>query len=233
MERIAYQGTLSGIDTVPDDIKALWVCSHDVSYEWHVKMQAAFQEFTDNAVSKTINFPASASKADIRNSYMSAWELGLKGITVYRDASRRSQVLNISRSDPTRDTPSLDREDESALENFSAQPACQVELSRASCDLAAENGDEKIKKSRSTSAAGTVISPQTDGTSLGILDVYPGNDRNLFAGDITSASSMRSGFHDSLDLEQARKCPECGYGPASLARREACLLCLSCGYTKC
>jgi len=140
MERIAEQGTLSGVEGVPDDIKKLWVCSHDVSYQWHVKMQAAFQEFTDNAVSKTINFPASASKEDIRNSYMSAWELGLKGITVYRDASRRSQVLNISKTDPTRNTSAS-------------------RLPSGSCESESDNGDEKRKSLCSRNLPGLLTVP--------------------------------------------------------------------------
>ena len=100
MARIAHEGSLAHIDGIPDDMKRLWVCSHDISYIWHVRMQVAFQKHTDNAVSKTINFPQEATVEDVHNAYMAAWHQGLKGITVYRDASRSSQVLNIGKSDP-------------------------------------------------------------------------------------------------------------------------------------
>lgn len=100
MARIAHEGTLAHIDEIPEDVKRVWVCSHDIPYIWHVRMQVAFQKHVDNAVSKTINFPREATHDDVHNAYLSAWRQGLKGITVYRDASRSSQVLNIGKTDP-------------------------------------------------------------------------------------------------------------------------------------
>lgn len=100
MKRIAEEGTVQHIEGIPDEIKRLWVCSHDISCDWHVRMQAAFQKHTDCAVSKTINLPETSTAEDVRDAYIKAWQLGLKGITVYRDGSRISQVLNIGRTDP-------------------------------------------------------------------------------------------------------------------------------------
>jgi ribonucleoside-diphosphate reductase alpha chain len=97
MRRIACEGTVSHIKDVPAEIRRLWVCSHDIDYIWHVRMQAAFQKHIDNAVSKTINFPYEATQEQVRDSYMAAWDLNLKGITVYRDRSRSGQVLNIQK----------------------------------------------------------------------------------------------------------------------------------------
>jgi ribonucleoside-diphosphate reductase alpha chain len=93
MKRLAAGEHLSDIKGVPDKIKRLFVTAHEISPEWHVKMQAAFQRSTDNAVSKTINFPTEATHDDIAYAYMLAYEEGLKGITIYRDRSRDTQVL--------------------------------------------------------------------------------------------------------------------------------------------
>jgi ribonucleoside-diphosphate reductase alpha chain len=101
MEKIAEASSLRNIEGVPEDIKRIFVTAHDISPEWHVKMQAAFQKYVHNAVSKTINFPHEATADDVKKSYLLAYELGCKGITVYRDRSREEQVLNVNhKSDP-------------------------------------------------------------------------------------------------------------------------------------
>lgn len=95
MKKIAAQGTLQHIPEIPDDMKRVFVCSHDVSPLYHVKMQAAFQRYTDNAVSKTVNFAHDATQEDVQQVYELAYQLECKGVTIYRDGSRDSQVLNI------------------------------------------------------------------------------------------------------------------------------------------
>ena len=94
MKSLAGGAHLSDMTGIPTDVKKLFVTAHEISPEWHVQMQSVFQKYTDNAVSKTVNFPHEAGKDDVANVYMLAYEKGLKGITIYRDRSREGQPMS-------------------------------------------------------------------------------------------------------------------------------------------
>lgn len=98
LERIAEKNSLKEFDEIPEDVKKIYVTSFDVAPEWHIKMQGVFQKYTDNAVSKTINLPSYAKVEDVDRAYKLAYKLGCKGITIYRDKSRTEQVLSVRKT---------------------------------------------------------------------------------------------------------------------------------------
>ncbi len=95
MQKVIDSGTIQDIRGIPEEIRNVFVVAYDVSPQAHVRMQAAFQRYTDLAVSKTINLPNKATIEDVENAYMLAWELGCKGVTIYREGSRGVGVLSI------------------------------------------------------------------------------------------------------------------------------------------
>ena len=94
MKELARRGSIKDVGDIPERVKKLFVTAHDITPEWHVRMQAAFQKSTNNAVSKTVNFPHDATREDITKVFMLAYKEGLKGITIYRDRSKDRQVLS-------------------------------------------------------------------------------------------------------------------------------------------
>ncbi len=98
MALIAEHGTVRGIEEVPADVQSAFATAHDIAPDWHIRMQASFQKYTDNAVSKTVNFGHEANPDDVRYAYDLAYELGVKGVTIYRDGSKENQVLSTGKT---------------------------------------------------------------------------------------------------------------------------------------
>ncbi|MCI9475194.1 MAG: vitamin B12-dependent ribonucleotide reductase [Emergencia sp.] len=117
LRRIASEGTIAHCEEIPQEVRDVFVCSHDIKPIDHIKMQAAFQRHTDNAVSKTVNFPKEATRNEVREAYLLAYKEGCKGVTIYRDGSREEQVLNIGK---------VNREGALA-QTAAACPTCQEE----------------------------------------------------------------------------------------------------------
>lgn len=116
LRKIAAEGTVAHCEEIPAEVRRVFVCSHDIKPVDHIKMQAAFQRHTDNAVSKTVNFPKEATRNEVRDVYQLAYKEGCKGVTIYRDGSREEQVLNIGK---------VNREGGASAP--AACPACQEE----------------------------------------------------------------------------------------------------------
>ena len=95
MRKVAASGSVQGLKEVPKKWQKVFMTAHDIKPKDHVRIQAAFQNNVDNAVSKTINFPHHATVADVKEAYWLAYKLGCKGITIYRDGSKSMQILNV------------------------------------------------------------------------------------------------------------------------------------------
>lgn len=205
MQTIAQTGTLAGVQGVPDWVRAVFVTAQEIDPEWHIRIQAAFQKYTDNAVSKTINFANSATKEDVAKAYWLAYELGCKGITVYRDGSREEQVLSTG----TKQSPAKSTAIPSSKEDIHFTPEDSI-VPRPRPPVTV-GVTEKIK----IGCGNLYVSVNADNKS--ICEVFTNTGR---AGGCASQSeatarlisiALRSGISIDAIIEQIRgiRCPAC------------------------
>lgn len=126
MRRIAEKGTIKGFAEIPKSIQDIFVTSHDITPEWHVKMQAVFQKYTDNAVSKTVNLKCEATQEDVKDVFWQAYKTFCKGVTIYRDGSRDLQVLNIGKVNGKEEENSEDEESLLPIHNIAPRPRPEI-----------------------------------------------------------------------------------------------------------
>jgi ribonucleoside-diphosphate reductase alpha chain len=177
-EITARAGSVQGVSDIPDNVKKLFVTAHDISPKWHVRIQAAFQKYTDNAVSKTINFPNSAKVSDVEAAYKLAYELGCKGITVYRDGSRKGQVLSIQ-GDGTVVTPPIISNSVSNItsSNFTNQGGNPASKKNIKGDYTPKL---KSKKTRSSTASDKIRPRKRPQATLGVTEKVKTGCGNLY-----------------------------------------------------
>jgi len=137
MEKIGETGNLKDLEEVPSEHSRVFKTAHEVAPKWHVRSQAAFQKFVDNAVSKTVNFSKSATVQDVEEVYMLAYRLGCKGITIFRDGSRDAQVLQVQKKKEEKNTAGKDKK----------VSVKEAEKRAAAKDKIQKNGSEEVMHS--------------------------------------------------------------------------------------
>ncbi|UCH34999.1 MAG: vitamin B12-dependent ribonucleotide reductase [Armatimonadota bacterium] len=270
METISQQKSIGELNDIPEDVRRLFVTAYDVSPEWHVRTQAAFQKHTDNAVSKTVNFRQEATPEDVRSVYMLAYRLGCKGVTVYRDGSRREQVLTTG----AQDAGQVEQQSRAPGQHITPRPRPHVTRgatykTRTGCGnlYVTINEDEHglCEVFTSMGKQGGCMASQAEAVSRlislalrsgvapeSVIDQLKGircpnlswenGGKVLSCADAISKAIERHRIGDAAEDEgQVQKeiadllglcpqCPECG---GTIELSEGCLVCRSCGYSKC
>ncbi|HEY82398.1 MAG TPA: vitamin B12-dependent ribonucleotide reductase [Dehalococcoidia bacterium] len=259
MQKLAEGAHLREIEGIPDEIKRVFVTAHEISPEWHVRMQAAFQKSTDNAVSKTVNFPHEATREDVAKVYMLAYEEGLKGITIYRDRSRESQVLTTGKpekAEGSKLTPrkrakvttgitervttgcgslyvTINSDEQGPFEVFSnlgKAGGCASAQLEATCRL--------ISLALRAGVDAASVVKQLRGIRCPSIAWEEGKSILSCADAIASVLEKHTGGHEGkpkpedygLAKNLAGQCPDCSN---MLVYQEGCFICRVCGYTKC
>jgi len=231
MREIAKVGSIQNFEEIPEGIRNIFVTAQDITPEWHVRMQAAFQKHVDSSVSKTINFPTDAEIKDIEDSYKLAYKLGCKGVTIYRDKSRESQVLNIGKVNKKKEENSVTKNYEPVKPPTQAQPLTQenfeerehvkVETKAQEVTLPLVSDDKNSSQSQTSAEYNSMVEEFT------LPPVQPqGELKSVGATSVITQPKILT-KHEIMDR---KVCPECG---APLQIAEGCMLCLGCGFSAC
>ncbi|OPL15010.1 MAG: hypothetical protein AVO34_00395 [Firmicutes bacterium ML8_F2] len=254
IREIAVSGKIPADASVPEKYKDLFKTAMDIDYSWHVRHQAIFQKYTDNAVSKTINLSKDATVDDVKNAYITAWEAGCKGITIYRDTSRTKQVLNVGDGNPEENLKPIERPKTLSGRTTSIRTALGnlfVTVNTADgkpFELFAQIGKAGSDVIAFTEAIARLISlalrcgvsvdeivTQLEGIG-GARSVGFGPNRIMSVPDAVGQALHKLASAESNNVIQGHSenreiCPECG--TCALVRVEGCLKCEACGYSEC
>ncbi len=259
MNKIAENGGIKEITEIPEDVRKIFVTAHDISPEWHVRMQAAFQKYTDNAVSKTVNLPGDATVEDVKRVYDLAYRLGCKGVTIYRDGSKAGQVLSVlPKQEPEDGFMRAVKQRPVTLEGFTTKIRTGLgqlyinvtEYDGRPFEVFATIGKSGKSTTAKTEAIGRLISlALRSGVEVeDIIEQIKGisGEHTVFQNGITVLSipdaigkileerylkdgKSRKGTNHGNTLK-GNECPECGQ---IIRFEEGCMTCHSCGYTLC
>ncbi|MFC1533643.1 vitamin B12-dependent ribonucleotide reductase [Thermodesulfobacteriota bacterium] len=259
MDRIAKIGSIGSIKEIPEDVREVFVTAHDVTPEWHIRMQAAFQKFTDNAVSKTVNLPGDATVDDVSKAYNLAYELGCKGITIYRDGSKENQVLSFDDNEKRPISSMADvKIRPETLEGFTTKMETGMgnlyvtvtEYDGKPFEIFATIGKSGRSTTAKTEAIGRLVSlALRSGVNVekiiaqlkGIGGEHPVFQKDGLVLSIPDAISrvLENRYMKDKDNKKHHKhensllgetCPECGQ---TISFEEGCITCHFCGFTKC
>ncbi len=251
MEKIAEKGSIKDMEEIPEDIRRVFVTAHDIAPEWHVRMQAAFQKYTDNAVSKTVNLPHDATIEDVKKVFDLAYKLRLKGITVYRDGSKKGQVLTFAKKEQKEGTFIKERPE--TLPGFTTRVrtgygnlyVTVTEYDGKPFEVFAIIGKSGRSTTAKTEAIGRLISLcLRAGVSVkeivdqlkGIGGEYPVFQKDGVVLSIPDAIArvLEKRYLKGEKKKEEKKllavCPECG---EKLSFEEGCIKCYFCGFSTC
>lgn len=247
---VCVSGSIQDKDAVPETVQRIFRTAHEIVPEWHVNIQAAFQKHTDNAVSKTVNFPSKATPEEVAEVFLSAARQDCKGITIYRDGSRRHQVLSVGRHGteadhiaprprPQRTFGLTERISTGCGKLYVTINSDEVGM----CEVFAQMGKTGGCANSQIEAAGRLISlalrsgvaPETIIKQLNGIrcpsPIWQNGKMVLSCPDAMAQVLQRvAGIHADDSGQPAGFCPDCG-GP--LTPSEGCLNCYACGYSKC
>ncbi len=252
MRAVAQTGSIREFKEIPKDIRRLFVTAHEVTPSWHIRIQSAFQKHTDNAVSKTVNFPRGATPEDVRRVYLMAYAEGLKGVTIYRDGSREDQVLSFGGQKKTKEFEYIvprPRPDETTGVTRLISTGCgklYVTVNQDEdgfCEVFAQMGKTGGCASSQIESTGRLISlALRSGVHIeAIVKQINGircphsmwqNGRQVLSCPDAIAQVLSQVSETKLPTPSAAMgaCPDCG---AAIEPEGGCLVCRACGFSKC